>query len=136
MPPKEVLKYILDVESVIEELENVISLHSSDYTKFSSNFMAIRTVERDLEIIGEAVRKLKEIDPHLKISSYRQIIGLRNMIVHAYDSIDPTTLWRILIKDLPIRHYSDNLLGGSSGGSQVMQSTGNKHDLVAHFFES
>ena len=64
--------------------------------------MAVRTVERDLEIIGEAVRKLKEIDPHLKISSYKQIIGLRNMIVHAYDSIDPTTLWRILLKDLPI----------------------------------
>jgi uncharacterized protein with HEPN domain len=102
MPPKEVLKYILDIESVIEELENVISLHSRDYIKFSSNFMAVRTVERDLEIIGEAVRRLKEIAPDLKISSYKQIIGLRNMIVHAYDSIDPTTLWRILIKDLPI----------------------------------
>ena len=102
MPPKEVLKYILDIESLIEELENVISLHSRDYTKFSSNFMAVRTVERDLEIIGEAVRKLKEIDPYLKISSYKQIIGLRNMIVHAYDSIDPTTLWRILLKDLPL----------------------------------
>ncbi len=86
MPPKEVLKYILDIESVMEELEDVVSLHSGDYAKFSSNFMAVRTVERDLEIIGEAVRKLKEIAPHLKISSYRQIIGLRNMIVHAYDS--------------------------------------------------
>ena len=64
--------------------------------------MAIRTVERDLEIIGEAVRKLKEIDPQLEVSSYKQIIGLRNIIVHAYDSIDPTTLWRILLKDLPI----------------------------------
>ena len=102
MPPKEVLKYILDIESLIEELEKVISLHSRDYTKFSSNFMAVRTVERDLEIIGEAVRKLKESAPHLKISSYKQIIGLRNMIVHAYDSIDPTTLWRILLKDLPV----------------------------------
>ncbi|MDF9795815.1 uncharacterized protein with HEPN domain [Catalinimonas alkaloidigena] len=102
MPPKEVLKYILDIESLIKELENVISLHAGDYTKFSSNFMAVRTVERDLEIIGEAVRKLKEIDPHLKISGYKQIIGLRNMIVHAYDSIDPTTLWRILLKDIPV----------------------------------
>ena len=102
MPPKEVLKYILDIEAVIEELEHVVHLHAGDYTKFSSNFMAVRTVERDLEIVGEAVRKLKEIAPHVKISSHKQIIGLRNMIVHAYDSIDPTTLWRILLKDLPI----------------------------------
>ncbi|MFP4092334.1 MAG: DUF86 domain-containing protein [Cyclobacteriaceae bacterium] len=100
MPPKEVLKYIPDIESLIEELEKVLSLHAGDYTKFSSNFMAVRTAERDLEIIGEAVRKLIEIDSRLNISNYKQIIGLRNMIVHAYDSVDPTTLWRIMIKDL------------------------------------
>jgi len=102
MPPKEVLKYILDIESVVEELDEVVKIHSKDYHKFSSNFMAVRTVERDLEIIGEAVRKLLEIDPTLNISSSKQIIGLRNMIVHAYDSIDPTVLWRILLKDIPI----------------------------------
>jgi uncharacterized protein with HEPN domain len=102
MPPKEVLKYILDIESVIVELEKVIELHSNNYSKFSSNFMALRTVERDLEIIGEAVRKLSLIDPQINISGVKHIIGLRNMIVHAYDSIDPTLLWRILIKDLPI----------------------------------
>jgi uncharacterized protein with HEPN domain len=102
MPPKEILKYLLDIESVIDELEKVVSLNSRDYEKFSSNFMAVRTVERDLEIIGEAVRKIKELDPLLEISSSKQIIGLRNMIVHAYDSIDPTALWRILLKDLPV----------------------------------
>jgi uncharacterized protein with HEPN domain len=102
MPPKQVLKYILDIESVIIELDKVMSLHERDFNKFSENFMAIRTVERDLEIIGEAVRKMMLIAPELKISSAKHIIGLRNMIVHAYDAIDPTTLWRILIKDLPL----------------------------------
>lgn len=102
MPPKEILKFILDIESVIQELELVVELNSRDYSKFVSNFMAVRTVERDLEIIGEAVRKIILIDPTLTISSSKHIIGLRNMIVHAYDSIDPTTLWKILIKDLPI----------------------------------
>lgn len=101
MPPKEVLKYILDIESVIDELEKVIEIHSRDYKIFSSSFMAIRTVERDLEIIGEAIRKITLLDPTIHITSSRDIIGLRNLIVHAYDSIDPTTLWKILIKDLP-----------------------------------
>jgi len=55
-----------------------------------------------LEIVGEAVRKIILLDTTIKISSSKHIIGLRNMIVHAYDSIDPTTLWKILMKDLPI----------------------------------
>jgi uncharacterized protein with HEPN domain len=102
MPPSKILKFILDIESVIQELEQVIEINSRDYSKFSSNFMAVRTVERDLEIIGEAVRRVTLIDPSISISSSKDIIGLRNMIVHAYDSIDPTTLWKILIKDLPV----------------------------------
>ncbi len=83
-------------------MEVVIELNERDYAKFSSNFMAVRTVERDLEIIGEAVRKITLLDPTTKITSSKHIIGLRNMIVHAYDSIDPTTLWKILIVDLPV----------------------------------
>lgn len=102
MPPNKVLKYILDIESVINELEVVITIHERDYSKFSSNFMAVRTVERDLEIIGEAVRKITLLNPTLEISGSKHIIGLRNMIVHAYDSIEPTTLWKIMIKDIPI----------------------------------
>lgn len=102
MPPSKILKFILDIESVIQELEQVIEINSRDYSKFSSNFMAVRTVERDLEIIGEAVRKITLIDASVSISSSKHIIGLRNMIVHAYDSIDPTLLWKILINDLPV----------------------------------
>ena len=70
--------------------------------KFSSSFISVRAVERDLMIIGEAVNKLTKIEPNMSISSSKHIIGLRNMIVHAYDSIDPTTLWKILMKDIPV----------------------------------
>lgn len=53
-------------------------------------------------IIGEAINKIVQLNPAVQISRARQIIGLRNHIVHAYDSIEPSVLWRILIKDLPI----------------------------------
>lgn len=99
---KEILKYILDIESVIDELDQIITMHNVDYNIFSSSFMAIRAVERDLMIIGEAINKILKSEPEINISSAKHIIGLRNMIVHAYDSIDPTTLWRILMKDIPI----------------------------------
>lgn len=102
MPPRELLKLILDIESIISEIEEVIEISSKDYNKFCSNFLAVRTVERNLEIIGEAVRKMLLVDPSLQISSTRDIIGLRNILAHAYDAIEPTTLWKIIIKDLPI----------------------------------
>ncbi|NEN24627.1 DUF86 domain-containing protein [Cryomorpha ignava] len=99
---KAVLKYILDLEVVIAELEQIIEICDGDYTKFSSNFMAVRAVERNLMIIGEAISKILKTEPEIKIANSKLMIGLRNMIVHAYDTIDPTTLWRILIKDLPV----------------------------------
>lgn len=95
------LKYILDIESIISELEIILKNHHFNYSDFSSNFISIRAVERDLMIIGEAVGKMVKISPDLKLSGVSHIIALRNMIVHSYDSIDPTVLWRILIKDLP-----------------------------------
>ena len=95
------LKYILDIEGVVQELEKIIEHHNADYNQFINNFIAIRAVERDLMIIGEAVGQLLKLDSTIKISSAKHIIGLRNIIVHAYDAIDPATLWKILIKDLP-----------------------------------
>lgn len=52
-------------------------------------------------IIGEAINKIVQINSEVRISGVKQIIGLRNLIVHAYDSIEPSVLWRILIKDIP-----------------------------------
>ncbi|MBA4304687.1 MAG: hypothetical protein C0424_10720 [Sphingobacteriaceae bacterium] len=63
--------------------------------------MAIRTAERNLELVGEAIRQLLIIDPEARITHAKDIIGLRNMLAHAYDSIDSTALWKILIKDIP-----------------------------------
>ena len=96
------MKYLLDIQSIVQELDKILVYLENDYNNFNSNFIAIRAVERELMIIGEAINKLKKIEPNLTISNSPQIIGLRNMIVHAYDAIDPTLLWKILIKDLPI----------------------------------
>lgn len=98
----EILKYVLDIESIIVELEKIIEHHKTNFQEFQANFISIRAVERDLIIIGEAIVKLMKFEKEIKISSAKHIIGLRNLIVHAYDSIEPAALWRILIVDLPI----------------------------------
>ena len=102
MLPKAILKYLLDIETIISELEKIVELHEVNFNKFCENFISVRAVERDLMIIGEAVNKIIKYEPSIKISNSKHIVGLRNMIVHAYDSIDTTTLWKILIKDIPI----------------------------------
>ena len=101
-PHRRIQKYLLDIDSIIEELEQIINHHQRDFTDFQQNFISVRAVERDLMIIGEAINKIIQLKPDIKISGARQIIGLRNLIVHSYDSIEPSVLWRILVKDIPV----------------------------------
>lgn len=100
MQPR-ILKYLLDLESVISEIETIKTRVGNDFFVFSNDVILQRAVERDLEIIGEAVRKLIEIKPEIEISSSRKIIGLRNIISHAYDSIEPELIWGIIQRDIP-----------------------------------
>jgi uncharacterized protein with HEPN domain len=110
LPHKRIPKLVMDIESIIDELEKILDYHNRDFNDFSANFISIRAVERDLMIIGEAVAQIKRLNKELPISGADQIIGLRNLIVHAYDSIDPAALWRILIKDLPLLKEEVQLL--------------------------
>ena len=100
MQPK-FLKYLLDIESIILEIETIKERTGNDFSLFSTDVIMQRAVERELEIIGEAVRKLLEIRPEVEISSSKKIIGLRNIISHAYDSVEPELIWGIIQRDIP-----------------------------------
>ena len=73
-----------------------------------ATFLADRRVrqatERNLEIIGEALRRIEKVDPGTaeRIKDYRQIIGLRNRLIHGYDETDDSTIWRIITLFLPV----------------------------------
>jgi uncharacterized protein with HEPN domain len=58
-------------------------------------------VERNLEIIGEANRRILDKDSGIEISHSKKIISLRNRIIHGYDVISDELIWGILINDLP-----------------------------------
>lgn len=88
MQPK-VLKYILDIQSVIQEIERIKAKTDNNFKNFQSDIILQRAIERDLEIIGEAIKNIFQLEPTISISSLRNIIGLRNLISHAYDSIEP-----------------------------------------------
>ncbi|MBZ9786959.1 DUF86 domain-containing protein [Psychroflexus sp. CAK57W] len=101
MQPK-LLKYILDIESIIEEIESIKEKTKNDFNNFSDNIILQRAIERDLEIIGEAIRKIMEINPNIQITASKNIIRLRNIISHAYDSVEPEMLWGIIQKNIPV----------------------------------
>jgi uncharacterized protein with HEPN domain len=112
MQPK-LLKFMLDIQSVIQEIESVKVMTKNDFNSFKSEVILQRAVERDLEIIGEAIRKILEIDPDIKITSVKNIIGLRNIISHAYDSVEPELIWGIIQNNIPLLNDEINNIIGS-----------------------
>ncbi len=65
--------------------------------------MLKRAVERDLEIVGEAINRILKRDKNFieQISNARAIIGLRNQVIHAYDNISDENIWSVLTTHLP-----------------------------------
>ena len=61
-------------------------------------------VERNFEIIGEALGRLARLDPDTaaQVSDLTRIIAFRNVLIHAYDHIDHRLVWRVIRADLPI----------------------------------
>lgn len=58
-------------------------------------------MERDLEIIGEAVNRILKINPDFPIKNARRIIGFRNQIIHGYDNISDENIWGIVFNHIP-----------------------------------
>ena len=98
-----ILKWLYDIQSAIKEIDSYFEKEEKDFLKYKSNLMLKRAIERDLEIIGEAINRIitKEESFVDKITDSRAIIGLRNQVIHAYDSISDENIWAILINHLP-----------------------------------
>jgi uncharacterized protein with HEPN domain len=60
-----------------------------------------RAVERNIEIIGEAVNRILKENPNISIENARNIVGARNRIIHSYDSISDSLIWSIITIHLP-----------------------------------
>ena len=62
-----------------------------------------QAVERNFEIIGEAVGRLAKVDPATaaRIGQHAQIISFRNLLIHGYDLIDETQVWEVIRLNLP-----------------------------------
>jgi uncharacterized protein with HEPN domain len=97
----EIKKYLFDIKESIDSIENYLG-ERRDFTIYMSDKMLRRAIEREFEIIGEAMAKLDRLDDSIKISSKRQIISMRNRVIHGYDKIDHEIVWGTIVRHLPI----------------------------------
>lgn len=98
----EIKKWLFDILSAIEEIESYFDDNPKDYFAFQQNNMMKRAIERNLEIIGEATNRILKEDASVKITNARNIVGLRNQIIHAYDNIQEEIIWGIVVKNIPL----------------------------------
>jgi uncharacterized protein with HEPN domain len=109
---REIKKYLFDIQTCIGNIENFIGAPRI-FTNFEQNIMLQQAVERNLEIIGEAVNNLLKIDAEIKITDARRMVDTRNKIIHSYDEIQSIQIWNIIINHLPLLKQEIQILLGN-----------------------
>lgn len=94
-------QYLFDIEQSIEDIELFMGSVNS-FSEYEKDKLVKRAVEREIEIIGEAMNRILQIDESIKISNVRQIVRTRNRIIHGYDDVDDVVIYGIVKKHLPI----------------------------------
>ena len=89
-------KYLYDIANCCEFVLEITRNKTVEDYKNDRIFRS--ALERELQIIGEAILQLDNISPENaeKISQHRSIIGFRHVLVHGYASLDPGTVWNVV----------------------------------------
>jgi len=93
--------WLFDIKSSIEEIESYFSDGERKYELFINDLRTKRAVERNLEIIGEALKRILDKDDSIRIKNARKIVDTRNRIIHGYDSVSDDVIWGIIVRYLP-----------------------------------
>lgn len=96
-----VKKYFEDMLQAISEIEMAEDRFGRQYEIFENDVIFRKFVERNIEILGEAMNRILKIEPQIEITSARKIVDTRNYVIHAYDSLKPDILWAIVINHIP-----------------------------------
>jgi uncharacterized protein with HEPN domain len=108
----EIKTWLYDILNAIVEIESFFIDVPKDFQSYQSDIRTKRAVERNMEIIGEAMNRVLKRDETLSISNSRKIVDVRNVIIHGYDKVADEIIWGIVFRHLPIlKKEIENLLG-------------------------
>ena len=114
------LEDIRDAAAYIAEVARGRSLE--DYRR---ERMLRQAIERNFEIIGEAVGRLTGVDPDTaaRVGSHRQIVDFRNVLIHGYDLIDDRIVWSTIAEKIPVLLAEVESLCGGPGNLDSRRRT-------------
>lgn len=97
---REIKKYFFDIKVSIDSINDYLG-SDRNFFEYQKNKLLRRGIEREIEIIGEAMSRILKIDPTMRIQNARQIVDTRNWVIHGYDKVDDVIIWGIISKNLP-----------------------------------
>jgi len=90
---RDILDGIIEIEAFVKGL---------DYSNFKTDRKTILAVIRDIEVIGEAAKNISRvIRKKYPEIPWKDIVGMRDKLIHGYFGIDLEILWETIQKDLP-----------------------------------
>ncbi len=98
----EVKTWLYDILNAINEIESFFTDTPKNFIVYQTDIRTKRAVERNVEIIGEAMNRILQSNESIELSNSRKIVDTRNRIIHGYDSVSDEIIWGIVIKHLPI----------------------------------
>ena len=93
-------KYLYDILVSAKSIFDYLG-EKRDFTIYENDKLLRRAVEREFEIIGEAINRILKIDKNFPIENAERIVSLRNYVIHGYDKVDNVIIWGIISRDLP-----------------------------------
>lgn len=97
---RDIKKCLFDIKTSIDSIYDYLGEERNFFT-YQNNKLLRRGIEREVEIIGEAMSRILKIDPSFQIANSRQIIDTRNWVIHGYDKVDDVIIWGIITNHLP-----------------------------------
>lgn len=99
--PRDPSAYLYDILKAADAISGFIA--DADFDSYIENDLVRSAVERQFEIIGEALSQLSKLDPDLarRIPDSRQIIAFRNVLIHGYAKIEHDRVWQTAETSLP-----------------------------------
>ena len=98
----EIKAWLFDILNAIMEIESFFLNDKKDFLKYKNDLKTKRAVERNIEIIGEAMNRIIKKDASFEITNSRKLVDVRNRIIHGYDSVSDDIIWGIVIRHLPL----------------------------------
>ena len=96
-------EYLDHIEDVLDAMNKAeILLEGVTFEQFEADFRTNFAVVRALEIVGEATKRLPDsLRQQYPDIPWRGMAGMRDRIIHAYDTVDLEIVWDVVKKDIP-----------------------------------